>query len=156
MLIPHCTWLSGFSLRNSVLSAVMLPPPLFIHVWSLSSTLHDSQWGSAGSVDPSRAPLWLVPLSPSSFSVLTRLIPHSLPVKGPKPWLLVAHANIPGWKMGQRARERERERETDRGRDRYSVDRQPPTDSESWVNKCPVYLGQGALTLAIRHACIKP
>lgn len=32
--------------------------------------------------------------SPSSSSVLTHLIPHSMPVKGQKLWLLVAHANF--------------------------------------------------------------
>lgn len=87
-------------------------PPLLIHAWSFSSTLHDSQWGSASSsADPSRAPLWVASFSPSFFFVLTRLIPHGLPVKGPKPWLLVVHANIPVWKMGQRASERVRQTE---------------------------------------------
>ncbi len=121
-LISHTsTWLSSLLLRYTVLSATWLWPPPFIHAWSLSSMLCDSQWGGASNRDdPWRAPLWLVPLSPSSSSVLTRLIPHSLPVKGPKPWLLVAHANISGWKMGQRERGRERERERERKRGRQT------------------------------------
>lgn len=108
-----CLWshprscVSGFLLCDGVLSVASLWPPPLIHARSLSSTLCDSQWGSSSDrLDPPRAPLWLVSLSPSSSSVLTRLIPHSLPVKGPKPWLLVAHANISGWKMGPRAGER--------------------------------------------------
>lgn len=87
-------------------------PSSFICAWSLSSTLHNSQWGSASNrLDPWRAPRCLVPLSPSSSSFLTCLIPHSLPVKGPKPWLLVAHVKIPFWKMGWRTRERGRQTE---------------------------------------------
>lgn len=45
--------------------------------------------------------------------ILASLIPHSLPVKGPKPWMLVAHANTPVWKMGQKARRREGGRQTE-------------------------------------------
>lgn len=104
-------------------------------------------------VDPLRAPLWLVPPSPLSLPVLTRPIPHSLPVKGPKTRVPVAHANVSDWNMEERAGEMEGDRPVQR---RYSIDRQPPTGFESWVNKCPVYSGQGALTLTTRHACIKP
>lgn len=98
-------------LHDCVLSAVMFQSPLFIHACSLSSTLHDSQWDQCW-IDPLRARLLLVSLSPLSFSVLTRLIPHSLPVKWPKPWLPVAHANIPPWMKDGMESERDRERQT--------------------------------------------
>lgn len=107
-------WLSSLWQRPKV---APLPLPSLTHAWSLSSTLHDSQWGSGSGgdrADPSRAPVWLVPLSPLSSSVLTRLIPHSVPVKGPKPWLLVAHANI--WKCERWDSEREREEDRQRPR----------------------------------------
>lgn len=134
---------------DSVLSAAPPRPRPLLRARSLSSTLCDSQWGSASNrVDPSRAPLWLVPLPPSSSSVLACLIPHSLS-KGQSLGCLLRMLTLEPERWDK---EREREKEGDR----CSYGRQPPTDFESWVNKCPVYLGQGALTLAIRHACIKP
>lgn len=152
-LMPCNMWLfSPTPPRISVLAAAEFQPPA-VHPCMVIKL--NAAWFSMRQhrVDPSRAQHRLVPPSPSSLPVLAHIIPHSLPVKGPKTHMPVAHANVPGWNMEQRAGETEGDRPMQR---RYSIDRQPPTGFESWVNKCPVYSGQGALTLATRHACIKP
>lgn len=42
-----------------------------------------------------------------------------------------------------------------RPRDVAATTAEQPTDFERRVNKCPVCSGRGALTLAVRHACIR-
>lgn len=123
--------------------------------WSLNSTLWDCQWGSASNkVDPLRAPLFLFCfLLGLLFSLV--LFPMVSLSKGQSLGCLLRMLTFQAerWDTGW---ESEREREIHLGQDACSCGRQAPTDFESCVNKCPVFQGQGALTLTTRHACIIP